>query len=56
MMTDGVSEAFSDRIIDILADASSRLENTESIADELLYTARRLSDRDDMTVIAAKII
>ena len=56
MMTDGVSEAFSDRIVDILADASSRLENTESIADELLYTARRLSDRDDMTVIAAKII
>ncbi len=56
IMTDGMSEAFADRVVDILADVSSRLENIDAIADELLYTARRLSDRDDMTVIAARII
>lgn len=56
LMTDGLSEALNHRIIDILSDVCMRLSSPSSIADELIFTARALSDCDDMTVIVAKIV
>ncbi|MBQ2661946.1 MAG: SpoIIE family protein phosphatase [Clostridia bacterium] len=56
LMTDGMSEAMGHRIIDMLSDVCMRLSSPSSIADELIYTARALSDCDDITVIVAKIV
>ena len=55
MMTDGMSESLCDLLPDILLDLPSQFEDLNAMADYLLCMARRLSDRDDMTIIIANI-